>query len=1011
MELIVSAKKLLLAFSFFIIFASLHQLVSAATYYVDINNPGCSNSGPGTEAQPWCTLQRATSPLGTDIVAGDTVYVKNGTYFATYNCSVGNPTTAVGFRPVNSGTTAQPIAFRAYPGHTPVAERTVCHMNPSASFNNPSIGTNGQDYIIWDGFTVHNGNNIGVHGCTGCIIENNHVDKGPMAWDGTGDNNDAIRTEVSDNLIIRNNLLENIYVPGQLTFGNSACVKMYSTRSTRIHNNECRSATTGIGIKEAGDGNTVELNYIHDLWGPSIGNFNQNGGSRCSAWGCESRNNMVRNNIMANIDGPCFNINAPTDPPTHDNHFYSNTCSSVAEQGIGEAHAGRNDYPGFRFYNNILQVLSGNSNNRYVNCMNHVCTSTNQLINYNDLWGKNVQDSNAFIVNGAGEALSAWRTRGFDGNSLNADPQFVGPLNTPEGFKLQSTSPLRGAGRTGGVASGSPVDIGAYATGNECIGTGCPLGGTPVRCDQQGNYGGPCTVGVGACQRSGTYVCNNASSTSETPHCSATAGSPGTETCNGVDDDCDGVVDDGVSTTYYRDFDTDTYGNATNTQSACSLPSGYVTNSGDCNDNNANVNPGRTEVCNNGIDDNCNSLTDCSDSACSGNPSCTACTDNDADGYGIAGQNSACTFPNQNDCNDNNSSINPGATEVCSDNVDNDCDGQIDEGCGTAGANLVAYYIFEGNANDQSGNGNDGTINGGAGFTSGISGQGLRLDGVDDFVCLDRPGTCNGTNSNPTFDDAFSARSVSLWFNANSVNANQTIYEEGGATNGMNVYIGSGSVYGGVWAESNSWAGVWLSYPVSAGVWTHVTLVYNSSSNVEFYVNGTRVSSAASAASMPSHVFEDALGAMREETKLDTGDRFGHGLYYNGILDEVKVYNKSLTASEVQNIYNQDSGQQGQTCSQQGGFICDHTQKCDGSQLNASDVSSPNVCCSQACRNAPGDCTDDNTVNVFDLTFVGSRFGNRPGDVRWDVRADEVINNFIDVQDLDRVSANTGNNY
>jgi hypothetical protein len=106
----------------------------------------------------------------------------------------------------------------------------------------------------------------------------------------------------------------------------------------------------------------------------------------------------------------------------------------------------------------------------------------------------------------------------------------------------------------------------------------------------------------------------------------------------------------------------------------------------DCNDNNANIYPGATEVCGDGIDQDCSG----SDLAC-------APTDNDNDG--ISDANDLCpntpagqsvnangcadsqidgdsdTYTNDLDCNDNNATINPGATDVCGDTIDQDCSG------------------------------------------------------------------------------------------------------------------------------------------------------------------------------------------------------------------------------------------------------------------------------------------------------------------------------------------------
>ncbi|MFZ9915785.1 MAG: MopE-related protein, partial [Phycisphaerales bacterium] len=81
------------------------------------------------------------------------------------------------------------------------------------------------------------------------------------------------------------------------------------------------------------------------------------------------------------------------------------------------------------------------------------------------------------------------------------------------------------------------------------------------------------------------------------------------EVCNNIDDDCDGSADDGLTfVNYYVDGDLDGYGAGAAT-SACAPISGSVTSNTDCDDANASVNPGRSEVCNL-IDDNCSGTID-----------------------------------------------------------------------------------------------------------------------------------------------------------------------------------------------------------------------------------------------------------------------------------------------------------------------------------------------------------------------------------------------------------------
>jgi hypothetical protein len=161
-----------------------------------------------------------------------------------------------------------------------------------------------------------------------------------------------------------------------------------------------------------------------------------------------------------------------------------------------------------------------------------------------------------------------------------------------------------------------------------------------------------------------------------------------TEVCDQVDNNCSGAADEGdvcVQNTYYKDTDGDGYGdpNDSVTSADSSAPDGYVDNSGDCNDSDAAINPGATEVCDQ-VDNNCSGAADEGD-VCAQN---TYYKDTDGDGYGDPNDSVTSAdsnappkgyVDNSGDCNDSDATINPGATEVC-DQVDNNCSGEADEG-------------------------------------------------------------------------------------------------------------------------------------------------------------------------------------------------------------------------------------------------------------------------------------------------------------------------------------------
>jgi alpha-tubulin suppressor-like RCC1 family protein len=152
------------------------------------------------------------------------------------------------------------------------------------------------------------------------------------------------------------------------------------------------------------------------------------------------------------------------------------------------------------------------------------------------------------------------------------------------------------------------------------------------------------------------------------------------EVCNGFDDDCDMATDEGVGTVYHHDADGDGYGSPTGTtMSACSAPATYVEDATDCDDSMMSVHPGATEVCNAGVDDNCDTVAD---------PGCT-CTTGDSrdcgtpDGMGGFLMRGICTIGSQRCTGGFWEAGCMGATlrmvESCN-AADDDCDGATDEG-------------------------------------------------------------------------------------------------------------------------------------------------------------------------------------------------------------------------------------------------------------------------------------------------------------------------------------------
>jgi uncharacterized protein (TIGR03382 family) len=200
--------------------------------------------------------------------------------------------------------------------------------------------------------------------------------------------------------------------------------------------------------------------------------------------------------------------------------------------------------------------------------------------------------------------------------------------------------------------------------------------------DVDGDGFGDGATGLATCTPDPTAVPNG----DDCDDASAAVNPGAAEVCNGLDDDCDTLVDDDDpdrtgGTSWYGDGDGDGYGDPSAGTLACAAPPSTVTDDSDCDDTSAAVNPGAAEVCN-GTDDDCDTLVDDDDPDRTGGV--TGYADADGDGYGDpAVVVMACVLPadvadNPDDCDDADPARSPDATEVCG-GGDDDCDGLVDD--------------------------------------------------------------------------------------------------------------------------------------------------------------------------------------------------------------------------------------------------------------------------------------------------------------------------------------------
>ncbi len=232
--------------------------------------------------------------------------------------------------------------------------------------------------------------------------------------------------------------------------------------------------------------------------------------------------------------------------------------------------------------------------------------------------------------------------------------------------------------------------------------------------------------------------------------------------------------------------------------------------------------------------------------------------------------------------------------------------------------NLDAYYAFDEisgtTAFDTAPNGttaDNGSLQGNTNFVSnGIIRGAVYFDGTGDKIDIGNSHDIN--DKTPDGNPSFTERTISFWFNVDNTIPRQVLFEEGGNTRGLDIYIDNGQLYFGGWNTAESgWAGSFLSVAVLANTWYHATLVLDGTNVVqadafEAYLNGVSIGTDVGSG-LWDHTGDINFGVSEGTIKYHDGSS-GATNYYQGYLDDARIYNSVLTQAEIQFLYDIGNG-------------------------------------------------------------------------------------------------------
>jgi hypothetical protein len=202
---------------------------------------------------------------------------------------------------------------------------------------------------------------------------------------------------------------------------------------------------------------------------------------------------------------------------------------------------------------------------------------------------------------------------------------------------------------------------------------------------------------------------------------------------------------------------------------------------------------------------------------------------------------------------------------------------------------LVAYYPFNGNADDESGNGNHGVVHGATLTTDrfGSEESAYSFDGIDDYIA---------SNSDISLDTTYS---VALWFNYTESTESATLFHrgyQGWCWYEPKIHIDEASTLK-VNVSGCSGEETVGTLEIAPGEWYHVAIVARNGSQ-EFYVNGEKIASTGHTLRY-TFAYKAFIGVSANQNTPVLN-------YFHGSIDDVRIYNRALSEAEVQALYEQD---------------------------------------------------------------------------------------------------------